>query len=57
LEHRPEFELYDLDKDPDELLNLAQDPAHLDTLVALRDKIKAFQKRTDDPWLVKWKHE
>jgi N-sulfoglucosamine sulfohydrolase len=57
LEHRPEFELYDLQADPDELHNLAQDPAHHDTLVTLRDKIKAFQKRTDDPWLIKWQHE
>ncbi len=57
LEHRPEFELYDLQKDPEEVHNLAQDPPHRELFVTLRDKIKAFQKRMEDPWLIKWKHE
>ncbi len=56
-EHRPEFELYDLQTDPDEIHNLANDPAHHDTLVALQQKLKQFQKRTKDPWKLKWQHE
>jgi N-sulfoglucosamine sulfohydrolase len=56
-EHRPQFELYDLEKDPDELHNLADRPEHHDLLVTLQQKLKQFQKRTDDPWILKWQHE
>jgi N-sulfoglucosamine sulfohydrolase len=56
-EHRPQFELYDLEKDPDEIHNLADDPAHHDLLITLQQKLKQFQKRTDDPWILKWQHE
>ncbi len=55
--NRPRFELYDLDKDPDELVNLAADPAHAATLAQLLAKIKDMQKRTGDPWLHKWEYE
>lgn len=55
--HRPAFELYDLEEDPDEIHNLANDPAHRETLVTLRGKLKEFQKRTGDPWRLKWEHE
>lgn len=56
-EHRPQFELYDLDKDPDEFHNLAYEPAQHDRLVELQGKLKEFQKRTNDPWKIKWEHE
>ena len=39
-------ELYDLDKDPDELDNLAIKPAHQATLKRLRAKAAAELKRT-----------
>jgi N-sulfoglucosamine sulfohydrolase len=55
--HRPEFELYDLESDPDEVVNLADDPALADELASLKDKIRAFQKRTLDPWILKWETE
>jgi N-sulfoglucosamine sulfohydrolase len=55
--HRPEFELYDLAKDPDEIYNLVGDPSHKETLASLKEKLKQFQKRTDDPWILKWQHE
>jgi len=55
--HRPKFELYDLIKDPDEVNNLADDPKHEKVLAELKDKLKAFQKRTKDPWILKWKYE
>ncbi len=55
--HRPEFELYDLEKDPNETTNLAGESAHEATLVELKAKLKEFQRRTDDPWLHKWQYQ
>jgi len=55
--HRSEFELYDLENDPYETRNLAGNEAYADELEALKDKIYAFQERTNDPWILKWKHE
>jgi N-sulfoglucosamine sulfohydrolase len=54
---RPAFELYDLDADPDEVHNLAGDPKFADVLAQLQAKLAAFQKRTGDPWRIKWEHE
>jgi N-sulfoglucosamine sulfohydrolase len=55
--HRPQFELFDLAADPDETKNLADDPQHAKLLAELKEKLKAFQKRTDDPWILKWDYE
>jgi len=55
--HRPQFELYDLEADPNEIHNLAGDDAHRDQLVALKTKLRDFQKRTGDPWILKWERE
>ena len=55
--HRPQFELYDLAADPDETKNLADDPAHAELLAELKGKLKGFQKRTEDPWILKWDYE
>lgn len=55
--HRPAFELYDLESDPDEVTNLANDPQHAETLARLKTKLRAFQERTSDPWLLKWEYE
>ena len=55
--NRPEFELFDLVKDPHEGHNLADDPDHIATLDLLIAKLKAFQQRTDDPWRLKWQYE
>jgi N-sulfoglucosamine sulfohydrolase len=57
LVHRPEFELYDLERDPDEIQNLASDAAHRKVLLDLQAKLKEFQRRTGDPWLLKWERE
>ena len=46
--HRPEAELYDLQSDPFELLNLADDPAHRATLKRLRQQLDAWIADTHD---------
>jgi N-sulfoglucosamine sulfohydrolase len=55
--NRPEFELYDLEADPNEVQNLADAPPHRKTLTQLQQKLRGFQKRTDDPWALKWDRE
>jgi N-sulfoglucosamine sulfohydrolase len=54
---RPEFELYDLENDPYESRNLAGNHAYRQELDTLKEKLCAFQERTNDPWILKWKHE
>ena len=54
---RPEFELYDLKHDPHEGQNLAAAPAHAETLAKLKQQLRNFQKRTNDPWILKWRYE
>lgn len=55
--HRPRFELYDLQRDPDEVVNLADDPASDSLKNELISKLKAFQSKTRDPWFHKWTYE
>jgi N-sulfoglucosamine sulfohydrolase len=55
--HRPKFELYDLEKDPHEVQNLAENPKYAKVFGELKEQLKAFQKRTKDPWIVKWQYE
>jgi N-sulfoglucosamine sulfohydrolase len=55
--HRPRHELYDLQADPHELKNLAEDTAYKAMLESLQAKVKAFQEQTSDPWVSKWEYE
>lgn len=48
---RPQEELYDVERDPHEVRNLAGDSAHAAVLAELRQKLHAFRERTRDPWL------
>ncbi|MCW1916860.1 sulfatase [Luteolibacter sp. GHJ8] len=54
---RPVFELFDLKADPAESKNLADDPQHRAQLEAMKERLKAGQKETADPWALKWKYE
>ena len=54
---RPEFELYDMNYDPDERTNLAADPKHQATLEEYQARLKQFQKDYNDPWIMKWEYE
>ncbi len=54
---RSEFELYDLDKDPDEINNLINSNEHQEILESLKQELKNFQKETRDPWLIMWDYD
>ncbi|MFO0877297.1 MAG: sulfatase [Gemmataceae bacterium] len=54
---RPAEELYDLDADPAEARNLAADPGKADLLTQMRSRLRAWQEKTNDPWLIKYSHE
>jgi len=47
-DRKPEEELYDLENDPDEFVNLAADPAHAATLGRLRDELESWMLETRD---------
>lgn len=55
--YRQKHELYDLEADPYETQNLAGDDKYRDTLTTLQEKLKAYQKKTRDPWVSKWIYE
>ncbi len=55
--HRPEFEFYDLEKDTDEIRNVAARPEYKKVFENLLLKLKDFQARTNDPWHHKWQYE
>eukprot|EP01036_Dinobryon_divergens_P020218 gene20218-27702_t len=46
--HRPRLELYDLDRDPDEVTNLADLPAHAALQADLVTQLQEFQTTTKD---------
>lgn len=54
---RPEFELYDLEKDPNELNNLAIQNDFNNVLESMKNKMKTFQTKTKDPWMIMWSHD
>ncbi|MFI3318504.1 MAG: sulfatase [Rikenellaceae bacterium] len=54
---RPEFELYDISKDPNEVKNLAADPKYKKELERMKSKLKKWQMATSDPWFIMWDHD
>ena len=46
---RPADELYDLEKDPHQVRNVAADPAYAQDLARLRGELDAWMKQTNDP--------
>ena len=55
--HRPRQELYDVEADPQELVNLAGRAEYAKVLAELQEKLFVWQTQTRDPWLIKYKHE
>lgn len=48
----PRYELYDLENDPEEWTNLADDPEHAEERLRLVEELKAWQREIRDPFLV-----
>jgi arylsulfatase A-like enzyme len=48
---RPSDELYDLEKDPAQTINVARHPAYKSILVRLQNELQAWQRSTGDPRL------
>ena len=55
--HRQKFELFDIEKDPNETENLAGKTEYQAILKKYQATLKAFQKRMNDPWIMKWDYE
>ncbi len=51
IDHRVLEELYDIERDPDALVNLIDDPAHADELATLRAALEGWMAETGDPTL------
>ncbi|MEW4486655.1 sulfatase [Thalassoglobus sp. JC818] len=49
---RPEFELYDLKRDPDQVVNVADDPEYAQTLQILTDRLMNELRQTGDPRVI-----
>ena len=55
--NRPRHELYNIEADPDEVVNLAENPEFSKTLESLQSQLKDYQTKTKDPWIVKYEYE
>ena len=55
--HRPEFEFFKIDEDPEEANNLAGNPKFAEKLELYKEKLKQAQRTFDDPWVMKWSYE
>ena len=55
--HRPKFELYDMANDPNEAKNLADDPKFAAVLKSYQATMKEYQRKMQDPWIMKWDYE
>ncbi|MFR9523738.1 MAG: sulfatase [Rikenellaceae bacterium] len=51
---RPEFELFDVESDPNEFVNLAAKKEYKEVLDQLVAELQEWQKETSDPWFILW---
>ena len=49
--HRPSEELYDLNVDPEEIVNLAADPSHATVIADLLKQLRDWRAAANHPWL------
>ena len=52
--HRPQLELYDLENDPWEVANLANDPEHRERAERMARELVGVLEGQNDPWLRKY---
>ena len=55
--HRPQFELYDMQADPQETKNLSTDPKYAKVLEQYQQRLRQHQQEMEDPWILKWEYE
>jgi N-sulfoglucosamine sulfohydrolase len=55
--HRPKFEFYDMQNDPQEGHNLADSSEHTELLQEYVRRLQSLQDELEDPWIIKWKYE
>jgi len=55
--HRPEYELYDLEKDPRELLNVVGRKEYRQVFGELTARLRRMMEVTGDPWVVKFNRQ
>ena len=51
---RKEFELFDIESDPNETTNLAYDPKYNEVFEQMLNELKAWQVKNKDPWYILW---
>ena len=49
--YRDQWELYDIQNDPEELKNLAYDPNYLELLMDMQKQLEVWRDATADPWI------
>ncbi|KAL8619253.1 hypothetical protein ACOMHN_050034 [Nucella lapillus] len=49
--YRPQWEMYDVVRDPKELVNLAYDASYSNALAMLKEQLVSWQNVTADPWI------
>ena len=54
---RPRYELYDLETDPGETINLADRAEYAEVLADFQRRLEQWQGQTGDPWVIKYTHE
>lgn len=55
--NRPKFEFFKISEDPYEANNLSGDPNYAEQLETYKQKLKDFQAKMNDPWIMKWEYE
>ncbi|MFR9611693.1 MAG: sulfatase [Rikenellaceae bacterium] len=51
---RPRFELYNIKTNPDETINLANNPQYKDVLESMQTRLLQRLRETSDPWVICW---
>lgn len=54
---RPRYELYDLETDPMELVNVVDNSDYAAIAAALQEELRNYQVATNDQWVIKYSHE